>query len=147
MVGEEVSVAVAEGGSVSVGSGVLVGVDVGPGVGGKSCCAIGSPTRAAAALTEKSKSASKSHFQPAIIWARRSRKKETFRADWIERIPARAASNAPATNSVTTRIMPTSVLINSEIILPLPGYGMQVSFSCDVTSLALQRYRSADFCG
>ena len=104
---------------VAVGRRVCVGDAVGPGVGGKSWFATGSPTSAEATPNENRKSASRSHFQPASIWARRIRKKETLRADWIERIPARAASNAPDTNSATSRIMPTSVLINFEIILPL----------------------------
>ena len=116
-----VSVRVAEGRRVAVGGGVCVGDAVGPGVGGKSWFATGSPTRAEATLNENKKSASSSHFQPASIWARRIRKKETLRADWIERIPARAASRAPDTNSATIRMMPTFVLINFEIILPLSG--------------------------
>lgn len=92
---------------------------MGLGVGGKSWFATGSPTSAEATLNENKKSANRSHFQPASIWARRIRKKETLRADWIERMPARAASNAPDTNSATIRMMPTSVFINFEIILPL----------------------------
>jgi hypothetical protein len=113
------SVGVGEGTRVAVGRAVCVGDTVGPGVGGKSWFATGSPTSAEATLTENKKSASRSHFQPASIWARRIRKNETLRADWIERMPAQAASNAPDTNSATIRMMPTSVLINFEIILPL----------------------------
>jgi len=113
------SVGVAEGTRVAVGRGVCVGDVVGPGVGGKNWLARSSPTSGEATLNENRKSASRSHFQPASIWARRIRKKETLRADWIERMPARAASNAPDTNSATIRMMPTSVLINFEIILPL----------------------------
>lgn len=96
-----------------------MGEAVGPRVGGKNWFASGSPTSAEATLNENRTSARRSHFQPAIIRARRIRKKETLRADWIERMPARAASNAPETNSATIRIRPTSVLINFEIILPL----------------------------
>ena len=140
------SVGVAEGTRVAVGRGVCVGDAVGPGVGGKSWLATGSPTSAEATLNENRKSASRSHFQPASIWARRIRKKETLRADWIERIPARAASNAPDTNSATSRIMPTSVLINFEIILPLiTGRG-----HFDETHLARNREQVTSrlsFCG
>lgn len=112
-----------------------MGDAVGPGVGGKSWFATGSPTSAEATLNENKKSASSSHFQPAIIWARRIRKKETLRADWIERIPARAASRAPDTNSATIRMTPTFVLINFEIILLLVAAGSQV----DETRLATHR--------
>jgi len=102
---------------------VWVGDAVGPAVGGKNWFATGSPTSAEATLNENRKSASSSHFHPVIIWARRIRKKETLRADWIERIPARAASRAPATNSATIRITPAFVLINFEIILLLVAGG------------------------
>jgi len=118
-----VSVPVAEGRSVAVGRGVFVGDAVGPGVGGKNWFATGSPTRAEATLNENRRSASSSHFQPASICARRILKKETLRADWIERIPARAANNAPNTNSATIRMTPIFVLINFEIILPLIAGG------------------------
>ncbi len=43
---------------------------------------------------------------------------ETARADCIERIPARAASNAPSAKSTTTRMTPVLTLINFEIIHP-----------------------------
>jgi hypothetical protein len=117
---------VAEGRRVALGKGVGVGEAVGVRVGGKNWFASGSPTSAEATLNENMKSARRSHFQPAIIWARRILKKETLRADWIERMPARAASKAPDTNSATIRMRPTSVLINFEIILPLATGGTQV---------------------
>ena len=140
------SVGVAEGTRVAVGRGVCVGDAVGPGVGGKNWLARGARTRAEATLNENRKSASSSHFQPASIWARRIRKKETLRADWIERMPARAASNAPDTNSATIRMMPTSVLINFEIILPLIAGGAHF----DETHLARHREQVTSrlsFCG
>ena len=112
-----------------------MGDAVGPCVGGKSWFATGSPTSAEATLNENKKSASRSHFQPASIWARRIRKKETLRADWIERMPARAASNAPDTKSATIRMTPTSVLINFEIILLLVAGGIYF----DETRLAKDR--------
>jgi hypothetical protein len=118
-----ISVRVAEGRGVAVGRVVCVGEAVGPAVGGKNWFASGSPTSAEATLNENRKSARRSHFQPAIIWARRIRKNETLRADWIERMPARAASNAPDTNSATIRMRPAPVLINFEIILPLVAGG------------------------
>ena len=130
-----VSVGIAEGTRVALGRGVCVGDAVGPGVGGKSWLATGSPTSAEATLNENRKSASRSHFQPASIWARRIRKKETLRADWIERMPAQAASNAPDTNSATIRMMPTFVVINFEIILPLVAGGSRF----DETHLAKDR--------
>jgi hypothetical protein len=140
-----VYVGVAGGGRVAVGCGVCVGEAVGPGVGGKSWFATGSPTSAEATLNEKRKSARMSHFQPASMWARRSRKKETLRADWIERMPARAASNAPDTNSATIKMTPTFVLINFEIILLLVARGSHLdkphsAMHTKVTS-------PLDFCG
>jgi len=37
----------------------------------------------------------------------------------MERMPARAASNAPNANRLTTTMTPKSMLINVEIILPI----------------------------
>jgi hypothetical protein len=45
----------------------------------------------------------------------------------MERIPARAASKAPATNRAMTRMRPAFVLINFEIILLLVTGGSQVN--------------------
>jgi len=81
--------------------------------------ATGSPTNAEATLKENRKRDSSSHFQPVSICSRRNRKKETLRACWIERIPARAASNAADTNRATASMMPACMLINFEIILLL----------------------------
>lgn len=75
------SVFVDEGMRVEVGIGVLVGVMVGVGGGGKSWLATGSPNKADAILNENNTSARVSHCQPASTCARRVRKKATLRAD------------------------------------------------------------------
>lgn len=111
-----VLVFVGEGGRVAVGRGVVVGVVVG---GGKRRFATGSPNIADAALNENNTKARVNHCQPASIWARRVRKNATLRADCMERIPARAASNAPIAKSTTINVTPSPVDINFEIILPV----------------------------
>jgi len=58
---------------VRVGRGVLVGVSVVVGDGGKSWFATGSPNKADATTEENKMIASASHCQPASIYARRVR--------------------------------------------------------------------------
>ncbi len=108
---------------VAVGSGVHVDVGVGVGGEGISRFATVLPNQANAIENANKTNASTSHCPPVRMYARRIRKKETLRADWIDRMPTRAASNAPDTNSATIRMTPTSVLINFEIILPLVADG------------------------
>ena len=101
-----VPVTVMVGVSGLVGKSVLVGVPVSVGVGGKYWYAMGSPLRANQAARMIIRIASPKNRQPRAARWRRKRKKGSFCADRMVRIPARTLMKAPSTIKTTAAMTP-----------------------------------------
>ncbi len=101
-----VPVTVMVGVSGLVGKSVPVGVPVSVGVGGKYWYAMGSPLRANQAANMIIRIASPKNRQPRAARWRRKRKKGSFCAVLMVRIPARTLMKAPSTIKTTAAMTP-----------------------------------------